>query len=494
MGLPNASRRRLPFVQRVIALGLLLCMVLLSGLASQPAAAAPPAAQPAAKPAAQPPAPKEPVAKPEASPVVIGDVRPDGSNVVVSLAWDPAAALPEQARLVIRAQDGGQAGEEAWIAPDASGAFVEATVPAALERVHEQGLHYLITVEDAKGAALAEYPYLVMLTCEDERTCAYKLIGGVRTDGALFVSSELDAALDELGAERPDDVLGAILERHPELRGDVYTLAMQLERMQPAAGAQQPNCLCWWTYVVSFTPATNAFFTGFAPPAATKAGFNGTGAAHYFAAKSTNGAIVHTISGDTTITVKMRCWGITGWHTITITIHILWWTIHIHINVPVFGYCQSQCVGKVTHNAHYQARINADAYGPPGSSFARASESVLYKVDGNTVFSTGSTVSASPPTTNAANTLAQSGSWSSIEPSTAKLQTWGGVHVQAKQGSYAYARTVNAYQMKATATAPCTIPNTVTVYAPYMGSPLIPSPASNLYLWLDNVNFLNLYL
>lgn len=413
--------------------------------------------------------------------VVVVDVKADGSDLVVAVAWNPEIEQSPSARITV------QNGQEKIVGEIEVRPQLEETavisLPGVLERVHEQGLQYQIIIEDGEGQELTRYPYHVMIVCEDEENCTYELLGGVFTE-AILITEEMDKALDEIEAERPEDILATLVERYPHLQGDAYALGLQIslqKRTDAKRRSAKSLCICWWTAVVNRSPNSSSFFNVAVSPSVHKAGWNGPGAAHYFAAKSTGGSTTHSASGTTKLTMKMRCWGFIGWTYKWIKIRILWWTIYIQIPVPIFGYCEPQCDGKVTQNVKYVARTKAQSI---NSAFGYAWDRAHYSVNGTMASGFPEyTFSWAGPNMNDADSSIQSASMTTSQPSTAELNTYGIVGVWAfgqPQQSQAYAKVVNGFSMSAKAYAPCTIPQTVSSWM--LGA----YPSHSTYLWLDS--------
>ncbi len=399
--------------------------------------------------------------------VIIANAEVEGADVLVDMVWHPEFPLPTVAQTSI-VNGRGESVRTVDVNPRPD-ELMQIIIPEALIDIEEHGLKYQVRVTDQANNELVNYPIHVMLDCDSEENCSYYLIAGFDSGGALLVTEELDQALDEVEAEQPDDILATVLDRYPHLLGDVMTLSLQLSYAEnnvrdSSMSFQQKRarCACWWTAIVNRTPNSTGFSTASQPSSAFSAGFHGRGASHYMAAKSLGGQIVDGSNGSTELTMKMRCWGFTGWATKIIHIRITrWLTIRIRVRVPQFGWCASQCAGSVTQRANYAAELTARASG--NSAWGYSMESVNYRVNGSTIFSEfGDAYAFAPFVPQDRNSINRSASRTMNEPSTAILQTEGFVGVFADdENNMGYAKVVNGYWMEAEASASCTIPNTV---------------------------------
>jgi len=432
--------------------------------------------------------------------IIVVGLEANGSDLQVALAWNPQKDRPQSAQLQVQDREGKAVAEadvetlireQVALDEDApndgvpelrpqANDVITIRVADALKDVDSKGLRYEMIITDESGKELTRYPYHVMIACEDEENCSYEVFGGISTD-AILISEELDSALDEAEREEPEDILATVMERHPDLTGDVYALSLQLAILNGTDETDlvRVRCACWWTAVVSRTPATASFFNVPSPATSVlKAGWEGPGAAHYFAAKSVGGSTSHWTTGSTKLTMKMRCWGIVGWTVQVIVIHFPWGPVKIKIYIPIFGYCPPQCDGKVEQSVSYLGHTTADT---AGNASAAAYDRADYRVNGTMAagFPLATSSWATTPGMSDSDFGFQSANVSTAQPSTAVLNTLGAVGVWAQPSSSACAKVVNGFIMSATATASCTLPNTVT--ASMLGA----HPSHTRYLWWD---------
>ena len=272
----------------------------------------------------------------------IASAESDGTDLVVDVSWSSAGILPAWAELK-GVSANGQGAVSITVIP-AVGQTTTHLLPSLFADVATDGLQYSLQIADPSGAALgADYPLRVMLTCSPDDECTFSTVSGIETN-AVFTRPELSAALDRQEAYGSSDVLHNALAAEPEIRGDVYGLALELPRQLKGS----PGCSCYWQSSQD-PPSTSE---GMIPihkhtSVLELVGWEGPGASFGLGALATGTDWYDMYSGKSAIALRQRCWQVVddevtrviliadssgGWQPVAVTVPVVSSCVHPCLN------------------------------------------------------------------------------------------------------------------------------------------------------------------
>lgn len=259
--------------------------------------------------------------------VTITGIRLTKKGLVLALKWRDSAKIPDRATVVLL--DGqGQTNSETVIRPNEgeeeptiqedgvnnlaqTGGTQTVVIPEnGINNPAETGWTQTIVVQDEEGQLLGSQNYDISLDCEtggEQLQCTYDVSLTYGTDGsAIVISPELDAALDEAEEQGQENVFETIMEKQPELTGEIIVyMDLISKKIQNIS-----DCQCTWSIVQYDQPHLPHSLYANDDTDLYKFGYRGPGAAHWLGTYyNSGGGEVSTNSQDTRteINMQLRC-------------------------------------------------------------------------------------------------------------------------------------------------------------------------------------------
>ncbi len=309
-------------------------------------------------------------------------------DLVVTIAW-PGSATERWLEIAVFDDDDLQiAAQLVWPTP---GQRTQTTFANLLPRLPENGLQFFATIRDSAGQEVSErHAFRGVLQCPRlTEPCHWTTQDGLYTD-ALAISAPLRTALDALEAEPSNDLLTDALERHPELRGPVFSLAAQLDQLDQRLDLGV-DCFCAWFH--SSTDSPERVQCQYKGPGklpdetgSEQLVLLGKGATATVAAQALASPVAPfpTATGSSEQTLEIRCWEIHRWiESTNLPLVPSPGTPPQTVRFPVTEACPDSCLGAVESSATlgYQLTTGARQH-PSKSSFAGAYvEAILRRHD-----------------------------------------------------------------------------------------------------------------
>ncbi len=164
----------------------------------------------------------------------------EGTNLSVNVHWAEGLSLPEQAEL--RLLDASDSVAASMPLIPLAGGEMRVSLTNALGSVTHRGTQYALRVADGNGAPISpDLPLQIRLRCAADDPCSFEAIPGL-LGSEIVLGRELSAALDEREAAGSTNLLTDVLATESHLRGEVFTLAMQMG----SPSMKQGGCQCFW--------------------------------------------------------------------------------------------------------------------------------------------------------------------------------------------------------------------------------------------------------
>ncbi|MEM7583609.1 MAG: hypothetical protein AAF560_09540 [Acidobacteriota bacterium] len=292
-----------------------------------------------------------------------------GADLEVSLAWSESIEVTAPHLAVRNAK-----GAELLSVPITAlaGETTVAEIPGALSAVAEGNLQFFLAVLDEGDKLATPLAFRVRFDCSRPDACEFEVVPGLRLNAMIDLSPELAGAIDGYRG-KPVDLL-TLGRRQPELLGDVYSYAYDLER-RGVSGPSLDGCTCAWTAVANDTTVDCGAY----------AMFSGDELSHSSLAQ-----------GELEIDLELRCTSIEIPERIAVTTP----AGRIAISPPTLVPCETSCVGMVAHDLNGNLEAWADA---GFAASAQADLNVEWEVDGALELAEILTASVDLPTVGSVN-------------------------------------------------------------------------------------------
>lgn len=402
------------------------------------------------------------------------DVEADLDDLKLTVAWDPTTDLPATATLDLLDRAGGLVAS-ATVTP-VPGETTTELVPGALSQLAMHGLAYQV---ESPGVLTSPFHFQVGFTClPGPASCELELTGDLETN-AVVIDPELAVVLDTLALSGSFDTLGDVLLHHPELVGEVATLAWQLDELDAAVGLPTASCLDLWSVTTQRTPDTLQFDSDVEqtpwPGVVIENASCAFGASQYALAQKLDGAVAYLPMGETELGMSLRSWTVTGWGTLEIGGDAFGGNLDVRF--PTLETCRAGCAAEVEHGLCFEADLAAAAKEryPTAPSQQIAADAAAYQLteywigDERTVNSVADVtgVPGSGQAT-ATDSLSETRHTQRPAPSTARLVTESHALVTAQGdntlATCAIAEVTNEHQLDAIGYAGCAVlPTTIAI-------------------------------
>ncbi len=319
----------------------------------------------------------------EETTVIVG-TSADLEDLVVTVAWQDSVAAEWLEIAVFDENDLQIAGQPVWPTP---GERMRSTFGGFLHNLPESGFQFSATVRDAAGRDVSQrHAFRVVLECPPSmEACQWGALDGIYTN-ALAISEPLMTALVALEAKGSSDLLADVLEEQPDLRGPVFSLAAQLDRLDQKLGLNN-ECACVWFHFSTQSPKQRErkqSGLGLSPDGSfgsEQEEVKGSGATALAAGQALHFPMSHlaTATGTSQQTLGLVCWKIHYWIEVA----------HLPllpspgasprtIRFPIVEACPGSCRGEFESSAEILYRLSTRVREPaPDSNLA-----ALASVDG----------------------------------------------------------------------------------------------------------------
>lgn len=297
----------------------------------------------------------------------------DLEDLIVTIAWQSSVAANGFELAVFDENNLQIAGQIVWPTP---GGRTQTTFYNFLRNLPESGFQFFAVVRDSAGQDVSQrHAFRGVLECpRPMEPCEWRTQDGLYTN-ALAISEPLMTALGELEGERSSNLLVDVLEKHPELRGAVFSLAAQLDQLDQKLDLGN-DCFCAWHH--SSGDLTNPTCDGGAVGNGQEPDgsgwefeqFEGKGAAAGVVGQIRNSPeLRRTAAGTSWQMMKLSCWKTHQW--IEQTDLPLLPSLDMEpraIRFPLIESCPDSCRGTVESSATIDYQLSTDANEPEGSN------------------------------------------------------------------------------------------------------------------------------
>lgn len=283
----------------------------------------------------------------------------DGMDLLITVRW-PDGSGEDPVSLSLLDRDGETvASSTIWPEP---GAETVSILADAFEEATSRPQHHEAQLVDGAGELVGtSYPLQFGLHCEDAETCRFKVRGGVSAPEMIVISPAMALALAEAETAGVEDVLAYVGESYPQLWGDVYSMAWQVEAMgsEPPLGgkAQSPGdggdsgCTCLWNLQVVDDPIsiqeTSNLGANEEPECGASRGIT------YRRVGSATALTELTVTGSSRVTPTVGCWRVTTLEPVSIGAGESEHTVRMVALAP----CASACSGSVVFSGTYTTAL-----------------------------------------------------------------------------------------------------------------------------------------
>lgn len=257
-----------------------------------------------------------------------------------------------------------------------SGSRTQTSFADFLHRLPESGPQFFATIRDADGSDVSPpHTWRGVLDCpHPAEPCRWATHDGLYTD-ALSLSQSLGAAIDSLEADRSSDLLADVLERRPDLRGPIFSLAAQLDLLDQHLDLKN-DCFCAWYHSSSHSPDDQ--LCGYQGPGKLPDGtgreheaFLGPGAQVWVAAQARKAAnsLAPTATASSQQTMELRCWKVHRWlEKVDLPLAPNPDRPQRTIRFPIIEPCPDSCRGTVESSASLGYQLTTGTLQPPTNS------------------------------------------------------------------------------------------------------------------------------
>ncbi len=321
---------------------------------------------------------------PDPEMALIFGVAADGTDLRFSIDWENDPALPETVDVELRDRNGNLVAQQA-ATPRADDVTTE-ILPSALAGFIAHGLEYRIEL----GAGVAQpHPFRVSLDCPLGQDCVFEIDSNVSAQ-AIVVDPALASVLEALAAAGSPDLLGEALALNPHLTGQIASLALQLRELDSEVGIPVGDCSCMWMIQLIRTPEIELRDQPDDDVIETR-GTLGMGASHQRVAQAERGGIHTTTNGTTVLKSYLDCSSLAHWIPDAIVVELK--ESSENVDQPVLKACTDTCSGAVLHELYFEGHTtavasddNLDPFGMPArTGLARATETVDFRIDGQSI-------------------------------------------------------------------------------------------------------------
>ncbi|MEM7583076.1 MAG: hypothetical protein AAF560_06825 [Acidobacteriota bacterium] len=309
---------------------------------------------------------------PRAAHVVAGTAA-DDEDLIVGVVWQDSVASDGLEIAVLDDNDLQIAAQLVWPIP---GKPTQTTFDDFLHTVPESGFQFFITVRDSTGRdVLQPHAFRVVLECpRPTELCQWSTRDGLYTN-ALAISESLMTALDTLEARRSANLLADALDEPLDLRGPVFSLAAQVDRLDRQRDLGN-GCLCAWYHVSFETPGEQQKRKSGPGRISGDSGSEQVEAEGKGAIASAAGQVLHfpmshkaTVTGTSRQTLKISCRRIHGWIEATdLPLPPSPGRPYRAIRFPIFESCPDSCLGTFNSMAIVDYSLAARVLDPMSGS------------------------------------------------------------------------------------------------------------------------------
>ena len=301
------------------------------------------------------------------------EVAANTPHLELSVHWgeDP----PPMVRLVLL-DVAGQEVVSGWYAPIPGETTVEVLDGGLLDLI-ARGPQHQIQAEDETGHPLAvPLPFRISVECP-EGTCTFRTHNGVWTSESLLWSEELATALREAEETGAEELLSAVLWTHPELTGQIHTLAWQLQDLDQRFPSGE-TCRCRWATLLERQGPTTEASCGMEEELALQLWQDSPDEDTTCAGPGDGSPSSLEISEDQEVEVGVGCWAPKSLGTEDLQVDGV-----VYSGWPRLALqsCGSPCTGEVEFQARHSNRLSATS-----NAAATVSETVAFSLNGLAVF------------------------------------------------------------------------------------------------------------
>ncbi len=178
------------------------------------------------------------------------------ADLHVTLAWSEIHEVTA-ARLAVRDAKGTELTSLPIEAPLGETVMVE--IPDVLSAVADGNLQFSLAILTDSDKLAAPLPFRIRFDCPKPDLCHFEVQPGLRLTDTIDLAPELAEAIDA----NPDQAVNlmALTKQRPELRGEAYSYAFDLEH-SGTTEASTAGCTCAWTSVTdSYETSCGAYAT-----------------------------------------------------------------------------------------------------------------------------------------------------------------------------------------------------------------------------------------